>query len=165
MRRWTTNPPFVNIVASHRERERERVPPFAKKIYNKQPWQEPFQSLPGQSLCPTYGWDLRIHTTRVFRFEIIQRGILVLVLHDHIDSEACFSFGFVDFATAESQGDEEAWGFLDEGVLEETEGFGGSGGEESNRHGNTVRGERRKKKCEEEERSERRENVSVFLRL
>jgi len=35
---------------------------------------------------------------------------------------------------------------LEEGVLEETEGFGGCGGGESNRHGSTVRGERRKKK-------------------
>jgi len=68
---------------------------------------EPLRSLPGQPLCHTYGWDLRIHTTRVFRFEILQRGISVLVLHDHTDSEACFSSGFVDFATAESQGGEE----------------------------------------------------------
>jgi hypothetical protein len=53
---------------------------------------------------------------------------------------------------------------LEEGVLEETEGFGGCGGGEFNRHGSTVRGERRKKKKnEEDERSERRENVSVFF--
>jgi hypothetical protein len=52
----------------------------------------------------------------------------------------------VDFATAKSQGDKKVWGFLEEGVLEETEGFGGCGGGESNRHGSTVRGERRKKK-------------------
>jgi hypothetical protein len=54
---------------------------------------------------------------------------------------------------------------LEEGMLEETEGFGGCDGGESNCHGSTVTGERRKKKNEEEERSERRENVSVFLRL